>query len=149
MPELVSEPAPVSNELYRLPPGLEPNFPLSGSPAAASSSSSGNSGSAASASNAGESKSDRKPRVFYERDKDGKPLNAEEAVRQKFEVDSYYFDSYSTRRIHELMLRSVGRCRCAVILTTLLACSDTVRTLAYRDFMYNNRYLLEGKVSSS
>ena len=43
-------------------------------------------------------------------------------------VDRDYFGGYSTRNIHELMLR------------------DTVRTEAYRDFIYNNPDLFKGKV---
>lgn len=42
--------------------------------------------------------------------------------------DEGYFESYSNRYIHEVMLK------------------DTVRTCAYRDFMYKNKHLFEGKV---
>jgi protein arginine N-methyltransferase 1 len=43
-------------------------------------------------------------------------------------VDDDYFGGYSTRHIHELMLR------------------DVVRTEAYRDFMYQNTHLFKDKV---
>jgi protein arginine N-methyltransferase 3 len=45
----------------------------------------------------------------------------------KTEVDSSYFESYSYNEIHELMLK------------------DTVRTDAYRDFIYGNKHLFAGK----
>lgn len=55
-----------------------------------------------------------------------------EKVEEKKELminhDEGYFESYSTRGIHEVMLK------------------DKVRTCAYRDFMYNNKHLFEGKV---
>lgn len=41
----------------------------------------------------------------------------------------YYFDSYAHFGIHEEMLK------------------DEVRTLTYRNSMYHNRHLFEGKVS--
>jgi protein arginine N-methyltransferase 3 len=40
----------------------------------------------------------------------------------------YYFDSYNYTEIHETMLK------------------DSIRTEAYRDFVYNNKELFEGKV---
>ncbi|PUU83801.1 S-adenosyl-L-methionine-dependent methyltransferase [Tuber borchii] len=44
------------------------------------------------------------------------------------EDDSHYFESYSGNDIHEIMLK------------------DTVRTDGYRDFIYENKHLFEGKV---
>ncbi|RFU76119.1 s-adenosylmethionine-dependent methyltransferase superfamily domain-containing [Trichoderma arundinaceum] len=41
---------------------------------------------------------------------------------------NYYFESYASNEIHETMLK------------------DTVRTDAYRDFIYNNKHLIKGKV---
>lgn len=43
----------------------------------------------------------------------------------------YYFDSYAHFGIHEEMLK------------------DEVRTLTYRNAMYHNRHLFQGKVSQS
>ncbi|KAF4627773.1 hypothetical protein G7Y89_g10383 [Cudoniella acicularis] len=47
---------------------------------------------------------------------------------EKRDDDSHYFSSYSYNDIHETMLK------------------DAVRTDAYRDFIYNNKALFEGKV---
>ncbi|KAK6355434.1 hypothetical protein TWF696_004531 [Orbilia brochopaga] len=45
----------------------------------------------------------------------------------KKDVDSHYFESYSWNDIHETMLK------------------DTVRTESYRDFIYDNKHVFEGK----
>ena len=50
------------------------------------------------------------------------------SVKRSADVDSGYFGGYSTRRIHELMLK------------------DKHRTLSYRSFLYNNPHLLKDKV---
>ena len=50
------------------------------------------------------------------------------AARRSLDVDSGYFGGYSTRRIHELMLK------------------DRHRTLSYQSFLYNNPQLLRDKV---
>ena len=50
------------------------------------------------------------------------------AQRRSVDVDSGYFGGYSTRRIHELMLK------------------DKHRTLSYQSFLYNNPHLLKDKV---
>jgi protein arginine N-methyltransferase 1 len=49
-------------------------------------------------------------------------------LSRRQDAEDLYFGGYSTRRIHELMLR------------------DTARTCAYRDFMYNNKDLFRDKV---
>ena len=50
------------------------------------------------------------------------------AARRSSDVDSGYFGGYSTRHIHELMLK------------------DKHRTLSYQSFLYNNPQLLKDKV---
>ena len=50
------------------------------------------------------------------------------APRRSLDVDSGYFGGYSTRHIHELMLK------------------DKHRTLSYQSFLYNNQHLLKDKV---
>ncbi|KAK3304498.1 S-adenosyl-L-methionine-dependent methyltransferase [Chaetomium strumarium] len=54
--------------------------------------------------------------------------NQEEKKEEKKKDDSaYYFESYASNDIHETMLK------------------DTVRTEAYRDFIYSNKHLFAGK----
>ncbi|RPA80404.1 S-adenosyl-L-methionine-dependent methyltransferase [Ascobolus immersus RN42] len=57
-------------------------------------------------------------------DKDGNPLTKEE----KRDDDTHYFKSYDTNDIHMTMLK------------------DAVRTDSYRDFVYDNKHLFEGKI---
>ena len=54
--------------------------------------------------------------------------SASPAARRSADVDSGYFGGYSTRHIHELMLK------------------DKHRTLSYQSFLYNNPHLLKDKV---
>ncbi|CAG8978088.1 hypothetical protein HYALB_00000760 [Hymenoscyphus albidus] len=58
-------------------------------------------------------------------DKNG---SEKEETEEKRDDDSHYFSSYSYNDIHETMLK------------------DTIRTDAYRDFIYNNKDLFAGKV---
>ncbi|RYP84572.1 hypothetical protein DL769_001160 [Monosporascus sp. CRB-8-3] len=58
----------------------------------------------------------------------GKGKEKEKQEKEKAEDESeYYWDSYAGVEIHETMLK------------------DTVRTDAYRDFIYNNKHLFKGK----
>jgi protein arginine N-methyltransferase 3 len=63
-------------------------------------------------------------------DDDEKPGDAKEKKieKERRQAENDYFGGYSVRDIHELMLR------------------DTARTLAYRDFMYENKALFHDKV---
>ncbi|KAG9239113.1 putative ribosomal protein arginine N-methytransferase rmt3 [Amylocarpus encephaloides] len=56
----------------------------------------------------------------------GGPLGTDK--EEKRDDDSHYFSSYSYNDIHEVMLK------------------DSVRTDAYRDFIYNNKSLFAGKI---
>lgn len=47
--------------------------------------------------------------------------------KEKKDESQYYWESYASHDIHETMLK------------------DTIRTDAYRDFIYNNKHLLKGK----
>merc|ERR1712242_647071 len=67
-------------------------------------------------------KSIEKP-TLETKDKDIKDLSSEEMTSK-----DYYFDSYAHFGIHEEMLK------------------DEVRTLTYRNSMWNNKHLFKGKV---
>ncbi|TAQ89290.1 hypothetical protein B7494_g2365 [Chlorociboria aeruginascens] len=60
-------------------------------------------------------------------DKSARKSGPGEAGKEERDDDSHYFSSYSYNDIHETMLK------------------DTVRTDAYRDFIYNNKSLFAGK----
>ncbi|QDS72951.1 hypothetical protein FKW77_008443 [Venturia effusa] len=60
-------------------------------------------------------------------DDSAKPSTSIDAQLGKPDYDGSYFDSYSYNDIHETMLK------------------DTVRTDAYRDFIYENKHLFAGK----
>ncbi|RYP71990.1 hypothetical protein DL771_004459 [Monosporascus sp. 5C6A] len=63
-----------------------------------------------------------------EADADDEAAKGKGKGKEKAEDDSkYYWDSYAGIEIHETMLK------------------DTVRTDAYRDFIYNNKHLFKGK----
>ncbi|KAF5019662.1 hypothetical protein F66182_8324 [Fusarium sp. NRRL 66182] len=54
--------------------------------------------------------------------------DTETAATEKKDDSAYYFESYAAHEIHETMLK------------------DTVRTDAYRDFIYNNKHIFKDKV---
>ncbi|KAF5002285.1 hypothetical protein FGRMN_502 [Fusarium graminum] len=54
--------------------------------------------------------------------------DSETAPTEKKDDSAYYFESYAAHEIHETMLK------------------DTVRTDAYRDFIYNNKHIFKDKV---
>ncbi|EOD43380.1 putative protein arginine methyltransferase protein [Neofusicoccum parvum UCRNP2] len=55
------------------------------------------------------------------------PSDSAKAPEGKWGIDTGYFDSYSYNDIHETMLK------------------DTIRTDAYRDFIYENKHIFAGK----
>ncbi|KAL0254492.1 Ribosomal protein arginine N-methyltransferase rmt3 [Diplodia seriata] len=55
------------------------------------------------------------------------PSGSSKAPEGKWGIDTGYFDSYSYNDIHETMLK------------------DTIRTDAYRDFVYDNKHIFAGK----
>ncbi|TGZ81734.1 S-adenosyl-L-methionine-dependent methyltransferase [Ascodesmis nigricans] len=59
---------------------------------------------------------------------EGKDLENVKEERKERDDDTHYFDSYAYNDIHEIMLK------------------DTVRTDAYRDFIYGNKHLFKDKV---
>ncbi|KAK6587142.1 hypothetical protein PZA11_000432 [Diplocarpon coronariae] len=66
-------------------------------------------------------------RILDERWNVGVSAGPPDAKAEKRDDDSHYFSSYSNHDIHETMLK------------------DTVRTDAYRDFVYNHKSLFAGK----